>query len=321
MKRNRTLPSGFTIVELLIVIVVIAILAAITIVAYNGIQERARTSAVSSALSQANKKIAVYQVDNPGQFPADLASIGVTDGNVSYQYTVDNSSNPATYCITATTGTTSYNTNSGSAPTSGGCPGHGTGGVAPVTNLVRNPTAAVNATDWIATASTGGSPTGARLTGQTTPLTGVTTAYRGTLTGTPSTWWRVQNSQPVPVTAGASYTLSGYVRSSITGNTGVLIIWMDGAGVTVTEKSSTGISQAANTWGRRSVTDTAPAGTVSARLQAYAPTGLGVAGATIDATGMMFVQSSALTNYADGNTANWVWNGTANNSTSTGPAQ
>lgn len=318
----RNKHAGFTIVELLIVIVVIAILAAITIVAFNGIQERARVSAVSSALAQANKKIAVYQVDNPGQLPADLASIGITNNDVSYQYTVDNSASPALYCITATTGTTSYNSSSASStPVSGGCPGHGVGGVAAITNLVRNPTAAVNATDWIATASTGGSPTGARLTGQTTPLTGVTTVYRGTLTGTPSTWWRVQNSQPAPVTAGSPYTLSGYVRSSITGNTGVLIIWMDGAGGTVTENASTGVSQAANTWGRRSITATAPAGAVSARLQAYAPTGLGVAGATIDATGMMFVQSSSLTNYADGNTPSWAWTGAANNSTSTGPPQ
>lgn len=42
--------DGFTIVELLIVIVVIAILAAITIVAYNGITNRARATAVVSAL-------------------------------------------------------------------------------------------------------------------------------------------------------------------------------------------------------------------------------------------------------------------------------
>lgn len=42
--------SGFTIVELLIVVVVIAILAAITIVAYNGIQNRAKKSSAVCAL-------------------------------------------------------------------------------------------------------------------------------------------------------------------------------------------------------------------------------------------------------------------------------
>lgn len=40
--------QGFTIVELLIVVVVIAILAAITIVSYNGIQSRAREAQVQS---------------------------------------------------------------------------------------------------------------------------------------------------------------------------------------------------------------------------------------------------------------------------------
>ena len=43
---------GFTIVELLIVIVVIAILAAVSVVAYTGIQDRARQSKVSSDISQ-----------------------------------------------------------------------------------------------------------------------------------------------------------------------------------------------------------------------------------------------------------------------------
>ncbi|MGH7218333.1 MAG: prepilin-type N-terminal cleavage/methylation domain-containing protein [Candidatus Microsaccharimonas sp.] len=49
--------KGFTIVELLIVVVVIAILAAITIVAYNGIQNTANDSAVQSDLSTLSKKI------------------------------------------------------------------------------------------------------------------------------------------------------------------------------------------------------------------------------------------------------------------------
>ncbi len=47
---------GFTIVELLIVIVVIAILAAITIVAYNGIQNRSKTTAGQSLTGQIAKK-------------------------------------------------------------------------------------------------------------------------------------------------------------------------------------------------------------------------------------------------------------------------
>ena len=60
---------GFTIVELLIVVVVIAILAAITIVAYNGIQARAYDSTVRSDLSQVMKKLEIYKVDN-GSYPS-----------------------------------------------------------------------------------------------------------------------------------------------------------------------------------------------------------------------------------------------------------
>jgi len=52
--------TGFTIVELLIVIVVIAILATISIVAYNGIQDRAKNSAMTTAAVQVQKLINAY---------------------------------------------------------------------------------------------------------------------------------------------------------------------------------------------------------------------------------------------------------------------
>ncbi|RYZ85786.1 MAG: prepilin-type N-terminal cleavage/methylation domain-containing protein, partial [Moraxellaceae bacterium] len=50
-KQQSTHTSGFTIVELLIVIVVIGILAAIVIVGYQGVTKRANDTAVRSDLA------------------------------------------------------------------------------------------------------------------------------------------------------------------------------------------------------------------------------------------------------------------------------
>lgn len=52
---------GFTIVELLVVIVVIGILAAITIVSYSGISQRAIVVSLQSDLSSSAKKLKMYQ--------------------------------------------------------------------------------------------------------------------------------------------------------------------------------------------------------------------------------------------------------------------
>lgn len=59
--------SGFTIVELLIVIVVIGILAAITIVAYNGVQARANNTKTVSAVNAIEKALQLWHVDTGGQ--------------------------------------------------------------------------------------------------------------------------------------------------------------------------------------------------------------------------------------------------------------
>jgi prepilin-type N-terminal cleavage/methylation domain-containing protein len=60
MTHKQTKARGFTIVELLIVIIVIAILAAITIVAYNGVQNRAHTTAQKTTAENLAKKIEAY---------------------------------------------------------------------------------------------------------------------------------------------------------------------------------------------------------------------------------------------------------------------
>ena len=61
--------KGFTIVELLIVIVIIGILAGISIVAYTGMQERSRNMAIERAVSDYVKALGVYAAEY-GTYPA-----------------------------------------------------------------------------------------------------------------------------------------------------------------------------------------------------------------------------------------------------------
>lgn len=81
---------GFTIVELLIVIVVIGILAAITIVAYNSVQGRAHDTAVQADLNNFAKTLGVYQAEN-GSYPVTLSSaLGIKFSRGSYSTAQNN---------------------------------------------------------------------------------------------------------------------------------------------------------------------------------------------------------------------------------------
>jgi prepilin-type N-terminal cleavage/methylation domain-containing protein len=66
----RKQQSGFTIVELLVVIVVIGILAAITIVAYNGIQTRAENTKTVNVVTVYARAFAQYAIDK-GEYPSN----------------------------------------------------------------------------------------------------------------------------------------------------------------------------------------------------------------------------------------------------------
>lgn len=70
----KTKNQGFTIVELLIVVVVIAILAAITIVSYNGITARANTSKAQSNAASVQKKAEAFYADNASANPLNAGN-------------------------------------------------------------------------------------------------------------------------------------------------------------------------------------------------------------------------------------------------------
>ena len=313
MKKRRS--PAFTIVELLIVVVIIAILAAITIVAYNGIQNRARASAASSALSQAVKKLELYKVDNSA-YPTstNLASAGITNANdTTYQYTSDGT----TYCLTATNVSISYYLNSTTTPSpaAGGCPGHGVGGNSAITNLATNPSVETATPPWqpgnvlsqIARSNTG--LYGAYALRQTITTSGQAYIYNTAGTG------------GVSVSAGQVINASLSVKNISGGSRPffVALVWRDGAGNGVgTQANGTTTDVAVGSTSRLTVTGTAPSGASTVQVQAR--TNSAVQNDVYDWDGLMLTEGSTVYNYADGSSQNWVWNGTANASSSTGPA-
>src|SRR5688572_10093792 len=81
MKHKKAPSPGFTIVELLIVVVVIAILAAIVIVSYNGIKQRADASARKTELSQLSRKIQTDILQSTGNTVDIKTPIGFAEAS------------------------------------------------------------------------------------------------------------------------------------------------------------------------------------------------------------------------------------------------
>ena len=123
--------KGFTIIELLIVIVVIGILAAITVVAYTGIQQRARVAVLQSDLKNASTQLEIDNVNNstyPATEPAANGGQGLKPSpGTTWQYTYTSSGN--SYCLTGTNSSVSYYvSNDNQTPQAGACTGDINGG-------------------------------------------------------------------------------------------------------------------------------------------------------------------------------------------------
>lgn len=314
--------AGFTIVELLIVIVVIAILAAIAIVSYNGIIQSSRQATIESSLASVAKKVQLYSIDNAETYPNSLTVVGVTNSSTTnYRYSYNNTVIPRTFCITGSSSTNlSYIDQSGRIQM-GSCPGQDV--AVHTTNLVPNPSFENNTDDWEAF----GNATIERVCDQAD--TGKCSLKVTPDQATTNSGARLK--QPVSVQTGKQYTASikfrptgtdtadDKVRSRINLNnsaiaTGVSTIWSLGFTETTTPLTSTASSggMAVSFW--------------------YLPVEEGEPGyGSGKATRQPFYIDSAVFRekvsgeangnytYRDGSYANWIWNGAPGNSTSTGP--
>ena len=312
--RKTTRPNisaGFTIVELLIVIVVIGILAAITIVSFNGVQSRAQASATQSALSQANKKLATYIVENL-TYPADQTAFNTlipNTGATTFQYSA--STGPNYYCITATTASTSYKSDStNTAPASGACAGHAVGGGTVITNLITNPSFEASQAGWTSSSN---------MTASYMPSGGYSGAayYRATRTALAAIGLY---SPAAAINTTDIYTGTVYARALAGRQFSLRLRWYDSAAVVLRDDTMSAI--ATGNWQRLTLItpSAAPAGAVTLGLHTLLTTTNATATDTLDIDAAMLTSGSGAHTYADPTTAaSWVWTGTANASTSFGP--
>lgn len=99
--------KAFTIIELLVVIVVIAILVSIVVVGYSNLSNRASISGDQSNLNQAAKQLEAFRQTNP-TYPSTLVAAGVKDP-INYDYFT--TTNNTQFCI-STKGTTKFSATS-----------------------------------------------------------------------------------------------------------------------------------------------------------------------------------------------------------------
>jgi prepilin-type N-terminal cleavage/methylation domain-containing protein len=126
INRYRHKNNGFTVVELLIVIVIISILSVVVIVAYNGIQHNAFVSVVKTNLKQANTQLGVSLVNN-GAYPEALSELNNGSGlkfnneDATFYYSPYNDLSPKDYCLTAVINGEAFMVTRFTAPDEGHC--------------------------------------------------------------------------------------------------------------------------------------------------------------------------------------------------------
>jgi len=309
--------AGFTILEIVIVIVVIGILATLTIVSYSAVTKNARKQGVTADAQGMASALTRYRADN-GRYPASLdlvTSKPATQSSFQYSYNATTD----VYCLTSSTsGISVYIQSGNSTVIDGGCPGHGVNGNSPITNYALDPNAS-GSSPSTAFGFAGGSVASSIRTIASDRAHNGSTSLKTEVTGT----GQIGTEARVPyhgvrVNAGEKLAWSFWIYST---KAGTISPWIDATKVvdnSYTGGGSAPVAVAANTWVKVTGVYTAVIDMYPTQVGAY---GLPVvAGDIIWTDEFMVTKAGTVQNYADGDSANWIWNGAAHNSSSTGPA-
>lgn len=116
---------GFTIVELLIVIVVIGVLATISLISYTGVSQRATVASLTSELKNASRQLKLDQIDL-GIYPTSLTTANngnglLFDENTIASYVAADGTNKNGFCMSLTRSGISYRVTDNDLPAEGSC--------------------------------------------------------------------------------------------------------------------------------------------------------------------------------------------------------